>query len=113
MKNAVISEAMNILANITTVDEDEEDIVLDTPEPEPEEIERTEQESESAAPMSDRERISAMWRYYRQAKELLDRESEDYDPDTAVDPLIDSVAGMRRCQIPFGNVLQARRGEED
>ena len=40
--------------------------------------------------MSDRERISAMWRYYRQAKELLDRESEDYDPDTAVDLLIDS-----------------------
>lgn len=90
VKNAVISEAMNILAEITIVDENEEDIVLDTPEPEPEEIERTEQESESAAPMSDRERISAMWRYYRQAKELLDRESEDYDPDTAVDLLIDS-----------------------
>lgn len=90
VKNAVISEAMNILANITPVDEDEEDIVLDTPEPAPEEIERAEQESESAAPMSDRERISAMWRYYRQAKELLDRESEDYDPDTAVDLLIDS-----------------------
>ena len=90
VKNAVISEAMNILAEITTVDEDEEDIVLDTPEPAPEEIEQTEQESESAAPMSDRERISAMWRYYRQAKELLDRESEDYDPDTAVDLLIDS-----------------------
>jgi len=90
VKNAVISEAMNILAEITTVDEDEEDIVLDTPEPESEEIERTEQESESAAPMSDRERISAMWRYYRQAKEMLDRESEDYDPDTAVDLLIDS-----------------------
>ncbi len=90
VKNAVIQEAMNILANITTVDEDEEDIVLDTPEPAPEEIEQAEQESESAAPMSDRERISAMWRYYRQAKELLDRESEDYDPDTAVDLLIDS-----------------------
>lgn len=90
VKNAVISEAMNILANITPVDEDEEDIVLDTPEPAPEEIEQAEQESESAAPMSDRERISAMWRYYRQAKEMLDRESEDYDPDTAVDLLIDS-----------------------
>ena len=90
VKNAVISEAMNILANITTVDEDEEDIILDTPEPAPEEIEQSEQESESAAPMSDRERISAMWRYYRQAKELLNRESEDYDPDTAVDLLIDS-----------------------
>ncbi|MBQ3187735.1 MAG: SEL1-like repeat protein [Alistipes sp.] len=90
VKNAVISEAMNILANITPVDEDEEDIVLDTPEPAPEEMERAEQERESAAHMSERERISAMWRYYRQAKELLDRESEDYDPDTAVDLLIDS-----------------------
>lgn len=90
VKNAVISEAMNILANITPVDEDEEDIVLDTPEPAPEEIEQAEQDSKSAAPMSDRERISVMWRYYRQAKELLDRESEDYDPDTAVDLLIDS-----------------------
>ena len=90
VKNAVIQEAMNILADITPIDEGDEDIVLGTPEPEPEEIERTEQESESAAPMSDRERISAMWRYYRQAKELLDRESEDYDPDTAVDLLIDS-----------------------
>lgn len=90
VKNAVIQEAMNILAEITPIDEDTDDLVLNTPEPEPEEIERTEQESESAAPMSDRERISAMWRYYRQAKEMLDRESEDYDPDTAVDLLIDS-----------------------
>ncbi len=90
VKNAVIQEAMNILADITPIDKDEEDIVLDTPEPEPEEIEQAEREQESAAPMSDRERISAMWRYYRQAKELLDRESEDYDPDTAVDLLIDS-----------------------
>ena len=69
---------MNILADITPIDEDTDDLVLDTPEPEPEEIERIGQESESAAPMSDRERISAMWRYYRQAKELLDRGSEDY-----------------------------------
>lgn len=90
VKNAVIQEAMNILADITPIDEDTDDLVLDTPEPAPEEIEQAEQESASAAPMSDRERISAMWRYYRQAKELLDRESEDYDPNTAVDLLIDS-----------------------
>ena len=90
VKNAVIQEAMNILAEITPIDEDTEDLVLDAPEPPPEEIERAEQESESASPKSDRERISAMWRYYRQAKELLDRESENYDSDTAVDLLIDS-----------------------
>ena len=38
----------------------------------------------------DRERNSAMWRYYCEAKELLDRESEDYDPDTAVALLTES-----------------------
>ena len=53
VKNAVIQEAMNILADITPIDEDTDDLVLDTPEPEPEEIERTEQESESAAPMKE------------------------------------------------------------
>lgn len=90
VKNAVIAEAMNILAEITPVDETMDDFVVEDTEPEPEEIETAEQESESAAPMSDRERISAMWRYYRQAKELLDRESEDYDPDHAVDLLIES-----------------------
>lgn len=90
VKNAVITEAMNILAEITPVDETMDDFVIEDTEPEPEEMERAEQEKESAAPMSDRERISAMWRYYRQAKELLDRESEDYDPSRAVDLLIES-----------------------
>ena len=90
VKNAVIQEAMNILAEITPVDETMDDFVVEDTEPEPEEIETAEQESESAVPMSDRERISAMWKYYRQAKELLDRESEDYDPNRAVDLLIES-----------------------
>lgn len=90
VKNAVITEAMNILAEITPVDETMDDFVVEDTEPEPEEMETAEQESESAAPMSDRERISAMWRYYRQTKELLDRDSEDYDPNRAVDLLIES-----------------------
>ena len=110
MMHAVIQEAMNILTDITPIDEDTEDLVLDTPEPESEEIERTEQESESAAPMSDRERISAMWRYYRQAKEMLDRESEDYDPDTAVDLLIDSAKlGCDVAKYRLSSVRTSRR----
>ena len=40
VKNAVIQEAMNILAEITPIDEDTENLVLDIPEPVPEEIER-------------------------------------------------------------------------
>lgn len=111
VKNAVIQEAMNILAEITPVNEDEDDIVLDTPEPVPEELERTEQERESAVPMSDRERISAMWRYYRQAKELLDRESEDYDPDTAVELLIESAnLGCEVAKYRLGKMFL--RGED-
>lgn len=90
VKNAVITEAMNILAEITPVDETVDDLVIEDTEPEPEEMENAEQESESPAPMSGRERISAMWRCYRQAKELLDRDSEDYDPSRAVDLLIES-----------------------
>lgn len=90
VRNAIIEEAMNILADIDPIDTDDENIILDTDEPEISEVEVAEQKKESTVPMSDRERISTMWRYYRQAKELLDRESEDYDPDTAVDLLIDS-----------------------
>lgn len=106
VKNVVITEAMNILADITPIDEDDEDFVPDDPEPEPEEVERDEQENESTAHMSDRERISAMWRYYRQAKELLNSESEDYDPDTAVDLLIDSAnLGCDVAKYRFGKMF--------
>lgn len=90
VKNAVITEAMNILADITPIDEDDEDFVLDDPEPEPEEVEQAEQNYESVFPMSDRERISAMWRSYRRAKELLDVESDAYDPHKAVELLLES-----------------------
>lgn len=80
VKNAVIQEAINILADRFPMDEPEEQSVSD-PEPADEETE---------PPLSDKEKKSVMWRLYRQAKELLDSESEDYDPDTAVDLLIDS-----------------------
>lgn len=80
VKNTVIQEAINILADRFPIDEPEEQSASD-PEPTDEEIE---------PPLSDKEKKSVMWRLYRQAKELLDSESEDYDPDTAVDLLIDS-----------------------
>ena len=80
VKNAVIHEAINILADRFPIDEPEEQSASD-PEPADEEIE---------SPLTDKEKKSVMWRLYRQAKELLDSESEDYDPDTAVDLLIDS-----------------------
>ena len=80
VKNAVIQEAINILADRFPIDGPEEQSAPD-PEPADEEIE---------SPLTDKEKKSVMWRLYRQAKELLDSESEDYDPDTAVDLLIDS-----------------------
>ena len=90
VKNAVITEAMNILAQITPVDETMDDFVVEDTEPEPVEVEAAEREAKTVAPKTDRQTQVDMWRYYRQAKELLDRDSEDYDPNRAVDLLIDS-----------------------
>lgn len=80
VKNAVIQEAINILADRFPMDEPEEQSVSD-PQPADEETE---------PPLTDKEKSSVMWNLYHQAKELLDSESEDYEPDTAVDLLIDS-----------------------
>lgn len=80
VKNAVIQEAINILADRFPIDEPEE---YSAPDPEP-------SDEETEPPLSDKEKKSVMWNLYHKAKELLDSESEDYDPDTAVDLLIDS-----------------------
>jgi len=80
VKNTVIQEAINILADRFPIDETEEQ---SAPDPEP-------ADEETEPPLIDKEKKSAMWNLYHQAKELLDSESEDYDPDTAVDLLIDS-----------------------
>lgn len=74
---------MNILADIDPIDTDDENIILDTDESEISEVEAAEQEKESTAPRSDRECVNSMWHCYQQAKELLDRESKNYDPDKA------------------------------
>lgn len=83
IKNAVTQEAMNIVFDRIFVEDDE--IVNEQPEsdsePSDEEIE---------APLSDEEKISLMWQYYQKAKELLDKDSVNRNPNKAVDFLIES-----------------------
>ena len=86
IKNAVIQEAMNILADRTPVEETVEEPITETQDEPPD----TEVEEVIIPPLSDREKRSAMWRLYRQAKEHLDPESESYDPNKAVELLMDS-----------------------
>ena len=86
IKNAVIQEAMHILVDRTPVEETVEEPIPDTHD----EPTTTEVEEVISQPLSDREKQSAMWRLYRQAKELLDRESESYNSEKAVELLIDS-----------------------
>lgn len=83
IKNAVTQEAMNIVTDRIFVEDDE--IVNEQPESDSEPS-----DEETGAPLSDEEKISLMWQYYRQAKELLDKESEKYNPNTAVEFLIES-----------------------
>ena len=83
VRNMVIAEAMNILL------QKEQDDLPDEPEmteddPVSEELHDAERE---AAPQ---EKTSVMWRLYLQAKVLLDRDSESYDPNRAVALLIDA-----------------------
>ena len=86
IKNAVIQEAMNILADRTPVEETVEEPITETQDEPPD----TEVEDVIIPPLTDREKRSAMWKLYRQAKELLDAESESYDPNKAVELLMDS-----------------------
>lgn len=83
IKNAVIQEAINIVTDCLFVgtDEDVGEQTESASEPSDEETE---------PPLTDEETASLMWQYYRQAKELLDKESEKYNPNTAVEFLIES-----------------------
>lgn len=80
IKNAVIQEAMNILADRTIVEETDEQSV---PVPEP-----TDEEAEPV--LSQKEKTSLMWKYYSDAKKLLGRDSNNYNPTKAVELLIES-----------------------
>lgn len=80
IKNAVIQEAMNIIADRTPIEDAEKQ---PAPDPEP-------GDSETEPMLTDKEKTSLMWQYYSKAKELLDKESETYDPNMAVEYLIES-----------------------
>jgi len=80
IKNAVIQEAMNIITDRTPIEDAEEQ---SAPDPEL-------SDSETEPVLTDKEKTSLMWQYYSKAKELLDKESESYDPNTAVEYLIES-----------------------
>ena len=80
IKNAVIQEAMNILADRTIVEDAEEQSV---PDPEP-----TGEEAETV--LSQKEKTSLMCKYYSDAKELLDRKNDSYNPTKAIELLIES-----------------------
>ena len=73
IRNAVIDEAMNIVLNRMPTEEPIETVT------ETEEI-----EAEIEDTLNPQERKSMMWQLYRQAKEYLDKKSQDYNPEKAV-----------------------------
>lgn len=83
IKNAVIQEAMNIVTDriFKTDDENVHEQTESDSEPSDEETE---------PPLTDKEKISLMWQYYKKAKILLNRDNENYDPNTAIEFLIES-----------------------
>lgn len=83
IKNAVTQEAMNIVTDRIFVEDD--GIVNEQPESDSEPS-----DEETEAPLSDEEKISLMWQYYQKAKELLDKDSVNRNPNKAVDFLIES-----------------------
>lgn len=83
IKNAVIQEAMNIVTNRTVIDEYEYASEASESDLEP-------SDKETEPPLTDKEKTSLMWQYYKKAKTLLVRDNEDYDPNTAVEFLIES-----------------------
>lgn len=84
IKNAVIQEAMNIVTErIITADDEENADEQSESDSEP-------SDEETEPPLTDKEKTSLMWQYYKKAKTLLNRDNENYDPNTAVEFLIES-----------------------
>lgn len=84
IKNAVIQEAMNIVnEHLFTTDEEENADEQFESDSEP-----SDEEAESV--LSHKEKASLMWKYYSDAKKLLDRKSDNYNPTKAVEFLIES-----------------------
>ena len=83
IKNAVIQEAINIIADRTVIEDEEK-----ADEQTESDFEPSENETESL--LTDKEKTSLMWQYYSQAKNYLNKENEFYNPNTAVELLIKS-----------------------
>ena len=80
VRNAVIQEVMGIVLNREQLDLPDDSIL---PDPDP-----PAEEAESAEQPTEKEKDASMWSLYCQAKELLNQDSEDYDPNRAVELLI-------------------------
>lgn len=83
IKNAVIQETMNIVTDCLFVETDE-----DVGEQTESDSEPSDEETEHV--LSQKEKTSLMWKYYSDAKKLLDRKSDNYNPTKAVEFLIES-----------------------
>lgn len=84
IKNAVIQEAMNIVTDRIIMADDEENA------DEKSESDSEPSDEETEPPLTDKEKISLMWQYYKKTKILLNRDNENYDPNTAIEFLIES-----------------------
>ena len=84
IKNAVIQEAMNIVTDRIIMADDEENA------DEKSESDSEPRDEETEPTLTDKEKISLMWQYYKKAKILLNRDNENYDPNTAIEFLIES-----------------------
>lgn len=84
IKNAVIQEAMNIVTDRIIV----ADYEGNADEQSEADSEPSDEETEHV--LSQKEKTSLMWKYYSDAKELLDRKNDSYNPTKAVEFLIES-----------------------
>lgn len=84
IKNAVIQEAMNIVTDRIIV----ADYEGNADEQSEADSEPSDEETEHV--LSQKEKTSLMWKYYSDAKELLYRNSDSYNPTKAVELLIES-----------------------
>lgn len=80
MKNAVIKETMNIIDNRIVIEDISEEVIADE-EP---------NDTETEPILTTKEKASLMWKYYSNAKNLLDRMNEFYNPTKATELLIES-----------------------
>lgn len=80
IRNAIVTEAFNLALGLDVVEEPEEENIPDR-DPTEDEVESVTDEDQEP---------KNKWELYRRAKKLLDEDSEDYDPNRAVECLIDS-----------------------